>query len=74
LDADDREIRPRRDDTGKTSVAARRLDHDLQPALSRRGGPFHDAFRIAMGRADLDLVRQFQLVENFDARLHQRQI
>src|SRR4029077_521282 len=69
-----RQVGPGRDDAGKMRGAARGGDHHLQPAGARGGRPPHDAAAIPVRRADLQLVRQAEVIENFDAGLHQRKI
>src|SRR5205823_819260 len=49
-------------------------DHHLQSARARTRRPLHDATRVAMRRAHLHLVRQTQVLEHFDAGLHERQV
>src|SRR5438105_9225716 len=54
---------------GLLRVAQRRVD-EAASSFARR--PLHDAFRISVRGADLELVRQTEIFEHFDARLHQR--
>src|SRR5258706_2406757 len=54
--------------------SAGRCDHHFQAALASRRCPLHHAPRIAVSRAHLDLVLDPELVEDLDARFHQRQV
>src|SRR5260370_42335349 len=65
---------PRGEDGGKMRGGAWGCDHDFEPTFARRSRPLHHAFWVAMRGANLELARQFELLEHFDARLHQRQI
>src|ERR1019366_3919960 len=68
------QIGPGRDHARQMSRSSGGGDHHLEPALAGGRRPLHHASRITMRRAHLDLVLDPQLVEHFDARLHQRQI
>src|SRR6266852_8647894 len=72
--SDHRQIGPRGDHAGKMRGAACGCDHDFEPTFACGSRPLHHAFCVAMCGANLELVRQFELVEHYDARLHQRQI
>src|SRR5438445_180567 len=73
-DSDHGQIRPGCDDTWQMRRAAGRGDHHLDSPFARARRPLHDPTRIAVRGAHLDLMRQSEIVEHFDARLHQRQI
>jgi hypothetical protein len=49
-------------------------DHDFETAIASAARPLHHAARIAVGGAHLELVRHAQILEHFDAGLHQGQI
>src|SRR5439155_1081736 len=65
---------PSRNVVSRRRGPAGRGDDDLQSALARARRPLHDAPWIAVRGADLDLVFNPQLVKDFDARLHERQV
>src|SRR6266478_1619778 len=72
--ANHRQVGPRSHHARKMRGATGRRDDDLQPALTRARRPLHDTAWVAVRGADLDLVLDPQLVQDFDARLHERQI
>src|SRR6202049_1347003 len=72
--ADHRQVGPGGAAAGEVSSTAGGGDDDLDTALASGSGPFHDAPRIAVRGTDLDLVLDPELLENFDARLHQGEI
>src|SRR5215213_2955352 len=62
-DADNRQVSPRRDGAREVGCHAGRADNYLEAAFARRACVLGDAFRVAVGGADLQLVLDAVAVE-----------